>query len=149
LSPALGAVSTPEELQRFLDGPPFQQHLGLRAEAVDREAGSLTIRMPFRRELQRHPQRPEIHGGAIASLIDVAGAYTLAIQVGHGTPTVDLRVDYLRLAVETDLWARSRTLRRGRSLGRIDVEVRDAAGELVAVGRGTWSTATRPDPGAR
>jgi uncharacterized protein (TIGR00369 family) len=77
----------------------------------------------------------------------VTGAYTLAIQVGRGTPTVDLRVDYLRLAVGTDLVARSRTLRRGSRLGRIDVEVRDAAGELVAVGRGTWSAAPRaPSP---
>lgn len=139
-------MSTPEELQALLDGPPFQHALGLRAEAVDREAGSLTIRLPFARDVQRHPRRPEVHGGAIAALIDVTGAYTLAIQVGRGTPTVDLRIDYLRLAVDTDLLARSRTLRLGRQLGRADVEVRDTAGALVAVGRGSWSVAPRPEP---
>ena len=54
-------------------------------------------------------------------------------------PTIDLRIDYLRPA-EGDLLATARTVKRGRTIGVVDVEIRDTAGRMIAVGRGAYST---------
>jgi acyl-coenzyme A thioesterase PaaI-like protein len=42
--------------------------------------------------------------------------------------------------MDTDLVAIGRTLRAGKTIGAVDVEVKDNAGRIVAVGRGTYST---------
>ncbi len=127
-------------LQEWIDAPPYQRFLGLRAISLDPEAGRVTLRLPFRPEFQRAPDRPEIHGGVTAALIDIAGDYALAVKLGGGVPTIDLRVDYLRMAVSTDLLAHARTVKAGRTIGLVDVEVTDQEGRLIAVGRGTYST---------
>ncbi len=56
------------------------------------------------------------------------------------TPTIDLRIDYLRAADGGDLIARAKLLKAGRTIARVDVTVEDSKGRLVAVGRGTFST---------
>lgn len=131
---------TLEELQAELDRPPFQQFLGIKAVALDAASGTVTLRLPFKRELTRSEERPEIHGGVTAALIDIAGDYALALQLGGGVPTVDLRVDYLRMAVATDLIATATTVKIGRRLGVVNVEVKDGEDRLVAVGRGAYFT---------
>ena len=55
-------------------------------------------------------------------------------------PTIDLRVDYLRPAVDTGLSATGRVVRAGRSIGLCDVVVRDDAGREIATGRCVFST---------
>ncbi|HXV59234.1 MAG TPA: PaaI family thioesterase [Vicinamibacteria bacterium] len=131
---------TLERLQHALDEPPYQRFLGLQAVAFDPVAGSVTIRLPFRRELCRSSTRPELHGGVTAALIDIAGDYALAARLGRGIPTIDLRIDFLRMAVETDLIATARVVKAGRTLGVVNVEVHDEGGQLVAIGRGTYYT---------
>jgi uncharacterized protein (TIGR00369 family) len=73
-------------------------------------------------------------------LIDLAGDYALAARLGYGVPTINLRVDYLSMAVDTDLTATARIVRAGRMIGIADIEVTDKTGKLIAVGRGTYST---------
>jgi uncharacterized protein (TIGR00369 family) len=129
-----------ETLQQALDEPPYQKFLGIRAVALDVEAGTVTLRLPFKRELCRSATRPEVHGGVTAALIDIAGDYALAISIGDGVPTVDLRVDFLRMATETDLVATATVVKHGRTLGVVNVEVKDDQGRLIAIGRGTYFT---------
>ena len=62
-------------------------------------------------------------------------------MVGHGVPTMNLRIDYLRPAVGSDLVATAVVRRAGRTAAVCDVDVHDDQGRLVAVGRGTWATA--------
>ncbi|TDI45568.1 MAG: PaaI family thioesterase [Acidobacteria bacterium] len=125
-------------LQEALDDPPYQRFLGLRAVAMDAEAGTVTLALPFKRDLCRSSKAPEIHGGVTAALIDIAGDYALAIRLGNGVPTIDLRIDYLRMAVETELIATARVVKMGRTLGIVDVEVQDKDGRLIAIGRATY-----------
>jgi uncharacterized protein (TIGR00369 family) len=125
-------------LQAAIDEPPYQKFLGLRAESFDVDSGTVVLKLPFKNELCRSSERPEIHGGVTAALIDIAGDYALAISLGGGVPTIDLRVDYLRMAESTDLVATAKVVKQGRTLGVVNVEVTDDRNRLVAIGRGTY-----------
>jgi uncharacterized protein (TIGR00369 family) len=118
----------------------FQNFLRLELLEHDAANGAVTLRAPWREEFERGPGTRQWHGGAMAALIDIAGDFALIAKLGRGVPTIDLRIDYLRPAVDTDLLARARTLRSGRSIGVVDIEVSDMSGRVVAVGRGAYST---------
>jgi uncharacterized protein (TIGR00369 family) len=134
-----------EDLQTRLDRSPFIRFLGLRVERLDPEREEITLRMPMRPELERGAGSGQFHGGAIASLIDTAGDYALIALLGiAGVPTIDFRVDFLRPAVDAELAATARIRRAGRTIGVVDVDVRDTAGRLVAVGRGCYGTSEGP-----
>ena len=117
---------------------PFHRLLGL--EFASGDAGTAEVRMPFREELISDPNVPYLHGGAIASLLDIAGDYAVATQLGRGVPTIDMRVDFLRTAGREALLARARVVKLGRTLGVADAEALNEAGEIVAVGRILYST---------
>jgi len=130
---------TVEQLKASIRLPPFHAWLGVELADGNAAAGTATVRLPFRPDFQRSPDSPQIHGGVIAALADIAGDYALAVSLGGGVPTIDLRVDYLRPA-EGDLVAMARTIKKGRTIGVVDVEIKDAAGRLIAIGRGAYST---------
>jgi uncharacterized protein (TIGR00369 family) len=134
-------------LRTLLRSGPFHAFLNMELVGHDAEAGTVEIRLPWRREFERAVDTRQWHGGPIAALVDIAGDFALVARLGRGIPTIDLRIDYLRPAIDTDLVARGRTLRAGRSIGAVDVEVRDARDRIVAVGRGTYSTLA-PERGA-
>lgn len=117
---------------------PFHQFLGLTFKET--EPGVVELRLPFREELVSNPAIPYLHGGVIAALLDIAGDYAIATRLGRGVPTVDMRVDYLRAAGREPLTAHARVVKLGRSLGVADSEVRNAEGQLIAVGRVVYST---------
>jgi uncharacterized protein (TIGR00369 family) len=60
-------------------------------------------------------------------------------------PTIDMRVDYHRLAKPGDLTAKGRVIKLGRQFSVCEAEIRDAAGELIASGRGSYITAPPPE----
>ena len=76
----------------------------------------------------------------MAAFIDIVGDFALAAMIGRATPTMNLRIDYMRPAIDTDLTGFGRTLRAGKSVAIVDVEIKDKAGRVVAVGRGSYST---------
>jgi uncharacterized protein (TIGR00369 family) len=130
-----------EALQVMLDAAPYHQVVRMVVEEVDAEGGRFVLRLPFHRALQRVPDAPQVHGGPIASVIDTAGTFAVVATVGHGVPTINLRIDYLRPAIDTDLVATATVRRVGRTVAVCDVDLTDDQGRLVAVGRGTWGTA--------
>jgi len=131
---------TREEIQEMLDGSPVSASLGLVVTAADGERGEATLRMPLREAVERGRGTGQFHGGPIATLVDVAGDMAIAARVGGGVPTIDLRIDYLRPATGAHVEADARARKIGRTIGVVDVDVRDPEGRLCAVGRGTYST---------
>ena len=123
--------------QSGVDRSPFHRFLGVSLVRV--EEGLVEILLPFRDELLRADGSDWLHGGVVSTIVDIAGDYAVASVVGSGVPTIDLRVDYLRPARRGDLRAIGRTIRVGRTLAVADVEVHDAAGTLVAVGRAVYA----------
>jgi uncharacterized protein (TIGR00369 family) len=136
-------MSEPDAMARLraeMERPPYHAVLRPQPVAVDAESGTVTIRLPYRDEFRRAPDAPGYHGGVIAALIDLAGHAAVAVTVGRMVPTIDLRIDFLRAPAGGDLTARGKLLRAGRSIARADVEILDDTNNVVAVGRGTYST---------
>jgi uncharacterized protein (TIGR00369 family) len=105
------------------------------------------VRLPFREEFMRQDGQDWYHGGVISALADIVGDYAVITETGVGVPTIDLRVDYLRPARRGDLLAIGRTVRVGRTVSVASVEIQDAAGTLVALGRAVYaSPRTKGDP---
>jgi uncharacterized protein (TIGR00369 family) len=129
-----------EALQATLDASPFIAFSGLRVVATDPAKGEITMRCPMRPEFERGRGSKQWHGGPIASVIDTVGDYALIMLLGRGLPTINFRVDYLRPAIDTDLVVVAKVRRSGRSVGVSDVDVFDERGNLLAIGRATYST---------
>lgn len=123
----------------------FWRTLGI--EVVGAEEGMARLRIPARPELET--RRPDtLHGGVLASLIDAAGSAALLTtraeddETWAGFASTDLNVSYLAAAT-SDVTAEARVLRGGRTVVYTTVEVTDAGGTTVAVGRVTYMIARR------
>jgi uncharacterized protein (TIGR00369 family) len=128
-----------EQVQAIFDASPFLGFLQLRAVALDHDAGTLTVTMPMRPELERRIGTAQFHGGPIAAFIDIVGDFAVGMTVGGGVPTINLRIDYLKPAVGTLLTGIARVRRMGRTVALVDVDVHDEKQSVIAVGRGTYS----------
>jgi uncharacterized protein (TIGR00369 family) len=117
---------------------PFHHWLLPQVLAVDEQAGSVTINLPVRPEFYRLPGRPEIHGAIVAAIVDISGHAAIAAKVLHSVATVDMRVDYLRLAGGAELRAVATVVKLGRTIGVVDVHVTDDQNRLVAIGRAAY-----------
>jgi uncharacterized protein (TIGR00369 family) len=129
------------ELQERLGHSPFIRFLGLTVTEAEPAEQRVTMIAPMRPEFERIAGSGQWHGGPIAAVIDTVGDYALVMTIGRPLPTINFRVDYLRPAVNTGLTVTARVRRQGRSVGVVDVDVMDAKGALVAIGRATYATA--------
>ena len=131
-------ATSPIDIQALNEDSPFHRLLGLTVTQV--RPGEVEVVMPYSDRLLANTTSPYVHGGAIATLIDVAGNFAIIAAIGRDVPTIDLRVDYLRPVRNGALRAVGRAVKVGRRLGVADVEVFDESGQMVAIGRGLFST---------
>ena len=123
-----------EEAMTRFERMAFAQFLGVRVAQVSHERA--VLRLPFQEDNAN--QGGVLHGGAIASLIHMAG--TLAAWTGLDLPaeslvnTVDLSIQYLAAALREEITAEALVLRRGRDLFFLDITVRGAAQQLISKG---------------
>jgi len=114
-----------------LMGSALAQRLGLALKVLEPER--VVLSMPFRPD--NVTVASIVHGGAIATLVDVAGAAASASGAPpemKGGATSSLILSYLAPADGVDLVAEAKVIQRGRSQNVSDIEVRDPAGRLVA-----------------
>ncbi len=126
-------------LQALIDRSAFHQLFKPVVLGINQDKLEIVIKMTFSESLERQPGSNQWHGGGISAIIDIAGCYALALIPGVPLPTIDLRTDYLRPAINTDLTASACVRKAGKSIGIVDVDVHDDAQKLVAVGRGSYS----------
>lgn len=117
---------------------PFARLLGMELLAV--EDGHAVGRLELAERHTSNPASGLAHGGVPYALADtVAGAAVSSLNATV-TPTVDMRIDYLRPSVGTALRAEADVVRNGNSVATVDVEVTTDEGEVVATARGTYKT---------
>ena len=131
-----------EELQQRLGHSAFIDFLKLTVLSADPETEQVVMRAEMRPEFERGRGTGQWHGGPIAAIIDTVGDYALVMLLGRPLPTVNFRVDYLRPAIDTALIVTATVRRNGRLFGVVDVDVVNEAGQLLAVGRATYATAS-------
>jgi uncharacterized protein (TIGR00369 family) len=118
---------------------PFLELLGARLERW--EKGHAVVALDVRRELTNSWQF--VHGGVVMTLLDVALAgAALTPESPGGLVTVQLTVSFLRSGSGA-LRAEGRLVHGGRSLVFCEGEVRDASGEIVAKGMGSFKVKRR------
>jgi uncharacterized protein (TIGR00369 family) len=135
----MDAELTLEQVQALITRAPFHQWLGLTVLEITDE--SIEIRAKWRPEWVVNTERGYTHGGVIATLIDVAADWAMLKQNGRPVPTIDLRIDYHRPTIRSDLVARGTMIRGGAQFASAEARVLDIEGRLVASGRGTYFTA--------
>jgi uncharacterized protein (TIGR00369 family) len=133
---------TLEQVQALVTRAPFHQWLGLTVVAVTDD--SIEIRAKWREEWVVNTERGYTHGGVIAALIDLAADWAMVRQTGRGVPTIDLRVDYHRATIRSDLVAHGKVVRAGGQFATAEARILDLDGKLIASGRGTYFTAPPP-----
>jgi uncharacterized protein (TIGR00369 family) len=117
-----------QAIRTLIVDSPYGTLLGVRLAELERDRVRLTL--PFRHEVTTIGAL--VHGGAIASLIDVAAAAAVWSNADPEAPrrgvTVGFSVNFLAAADGKDLTADAAVLRRGRELVVCDVAVRDMGG---------------------
>jgi uncharacterized protein (TIGR00369 family) len=113
---------------------PFYRLLGI--DVVRAADGVSLVHLPERAELTN--SRGEVHGGAIASLLDaaLASAVRSSLEEGSGAATITLTTTYIAPG-HGALTGHGRVLRAGGSIVSAEARVEDAAGRLVAQALGT------------
>ncbi len=129
----------PEKLRRAqtaFASVPYAKFLGLQLGEI--KAGEVSIYLEVRDELKQN--QGVVHGGAIASLIDTASAFAVLTQIDldERVTTIDLTIHYLRPATNGRMTATARTIRGGRRLFVLSVEVVNEANALLATAVTTY-----------
>ena len=125
-----------ENLADVMQIAPFHRWLGLKI--VQQNNDLLELEMPWRDELVSNPVIGAVHGGILASLIDLTGLYAIIAAGGVARATVDLRVDYHRAATNGPLRAIGQVVKLGKTISTADTRIIDDDERLVASGRGTY-----------
>ena len=86
-------------LRNFLEGVRHSMVLGM--ELIQIEPPGLVLKLPYSDKIVGNPETGVIHGGAITTLMDQACGLAVAVALAPEydiTPTIDLRIDYMRPA---------------------------------------------------
>jgi uncharacterized protein (TIGR00369 family) len=115
----------------LLDAWPYARFLGVRLEAG--EAGPIAV-LPFAERLIGNPILPALHGGVVASFLELAALARLDAE-GRRARTIDITVDYLRPARPVAFYAEARILKLGRRAANLAVEAwqEDRANPVAAL----------------
>lgn len=132
---------TPEEqasrrayLRESMVKTPYISSLEISIELWTEEGARL--RLPFSPQLTNDGSA--FHGGAVAALMDTAGA--AAVWAGHDfdkgvrAATVSMTINYLGATARADLVADAVCVRRGRDLHFSEIHVHDDTGKPIATG---------------
>ena len=132
------------------DQMPFNRLLGLQ---VSRFADDeVEVRFPWAEQLVGNPIQQILHGGVIATVLDVAGGMmAVASALGRISEieqselvqrfgkmsTIDIRTDYLRPGRGKEFIATARVIRSGNKVAVCRMELHNEQGVHIARGTGT------------
>jgi uncharacterized protein (TIGR00369 family) len=125
-----------QEVQAVIDRGPYLRWLGLRVLEINKEM--IEARATWREEWVANLNLMQTQGGILAALIDFAADFALFETLGKPVPTIDMRVDYHRMAKQGDLIVKGKAIRIGKQFSVCEAYVYDLENKLIASGRGTY-----------
>ena len=110
-----------DQLQTFMDRMPMAESLGMRCDIMGDE---MTAILPFRDNLIGNITIRALHGGAIATFLEITAMAQLFLATDLERPprTINLTVDYLRQGKAEDLFARATITKLGRRMASVRAE---------------------------
>ena len=79
-----------------------------------------------------------LHGGIIATVMDISMGHLLRHALGAGGATLQMNLNYLRPLTEGQAVCESRFLRRGRSICHLESQIFQVTGQPAASATATW-----------
>ena len=141
-SPATIPPYTASEPADTIFGLPMAmaESFALHGEAIGNDRAR--VRMPYQKQFTN--SRMDMHGGAIATLLDVGLSCAARAHdpLRYGVATVDLTIHFMAPAAG-DVVCTSVCERRGKSLSFVRGELRDDAGKLLGMATGTFMLVDR------
>jgi uncharacterized protein (TIGR00369 family) len=127
-------------LVREFNGAPIARCFGMTLSYP--EPGVARVDLPYNPQLDHALHG--IHGGVIATLVDIAGWFASAARHdGRWVATAEFRVHTLEHVERRALFGLGRVLRGGKTIDVCEMKIHDETGRLVALGTGTFV----PQPG--
>jgi len=129
-------TSLREAMEKYLRGeiPNFPFPLGrlLGFRLLEGENGRVVL--DFQPERQHSNPMGTLHGGVLCDLADAAMglAYASTLEKGESHTTLDLRINFLKPVRDSRLEAMGQVVKRGRTIGYVECDITDEAGNLVA-----------------
>ena len=129
---------------QWRSSPPFYVHLGLKLDAL--ADGQSALRLPFQKHFSN--TRGEVHGGAVAALVDAAMSQAVRslVETGSVVATISMTLNYLAPA-HGELTCRGAVVKGGRSIFFAEAEVTGADGKSVCRGTATYRVAPPKESG--
>lgn len=114
-------MSRAENLQDYLSRTPMVETLGMRCEIMGDE---MTAILPFRDQLIGNVTIQALHGGAIATFLELTAMAQLylASDIERLPRPINLTVDYLRQGRAEDLYGRATITKLGRRMASVRAE---------------------------
>lgn len=140
-----------QAVREMFERIPFNQALGIELDEIS--TSRVVMHLSMKPELVGNFVHGILHGGVIASLLDVAGGATAMLGVfdrhRHLTEheratrlarlgTIDLRIDYLRPGVGSHFELHAHVLRLGSRVASTRMEFLGPDGRLMATGAGAY-----------
>ncbi|MBL8584173.1 MAG: PaaI family thioesterase [Rhizobiaceae bacterium] len=82
-----------------------------------------------------------LHGGVIATVMDISMGHLLKHAFGAGGATLEMKLQYLRPVLPPSATCQGCLLRRGRNISFMESRVWDAEGRLAVHATATWRPA--------
>ncbi|MDP9301079.1 MAG: PaaI family thioesterase [Actinomycetota bacterium] len=126
-----------EDLRRRIAASPFHAGFGISVE----HAAAGDVRLGWEARPDHRNLQGLVHGGILATLVDIAMGLAVRTVVGptRRHVTIDLDVHYLRPARPGRLEAVGSVVRVGKQVGFAEGTVTDASGRLLVRASGTYS----------
>ena len=130
------------ELRAFFHNDRFARHNGI--ELLDAGPGWAKVQMPV---ADHHLNAADVvHGGALFTLADLAFAVA-SNSHGRLALSINVTISYLKAARGPLITAEAKEVSCNSKLATYTMELRDAAGDLVALAQGTVFRKDTPLPG--
>lgn len=140
-----------QAVREMFERIPFNQALGIELDEIS--TSRVVMHLSMKPELVGNFVHGILHGGVIASLLDVAGGATAMLGVfdrhRHLTEheratrlarlgTIDLRIDYLRPGIGESFRMEAEVLRLGSRVASTRMSFLDADGKLLSTGSAAY-----------
>ncbi|MFC1919591.1 PaaI family thioesterase [Chloroflexota bacterium] len=122
-----------DQLRDKFDNSPYAVYMGMKIEELSR--GYARVNMKMREEFLNWDGM--VHGGVISSLIDQAFGNSLN-TLENVYIAVQLNVNFISApSVDDTIYAESKVVRAGRSVGITEMTASDSKGKVIAKATGT------------